>query len=259
MKSNRNLHFLAFPILFSIVSADRKKLLDYFLYGLSIGALVCLAVAGYNFLQEGDYKVFYYSKLSILHHASYYAMYMVFGLIILLCRSLKQEFKIYQFVITVLISGFVILLGSKMGIFTLVFCWIAYLVYHILYLRNVKLGIIAILFIGLGLLGVSKVGFIQQRFTPLVELLQGTNSSREDSNTMRLMTWKSSIDLFLEHPLLGVSAGDSREMLREEYVKRGGEIAAKRAVNAHNQFLEYLLAYGIIGALLFLVQFISAF
>ena len=64
---------------------------------------------------------------------------------------------------------------------------------------------------------------------------------------------KASIEVFNSSPLLGVGLGKDIEMKVAYYEKIKDEIAVKKRFNSHNQFFEYMAAYGLLGGLTFLL------
>lgn len=76
------------------------------------------------------------------------------------------------------------------------------------------------------------------------------NTEVKDKRFERL---KASIEVFNSSPLLGVGLGKDIEMKVAYYEKIKDEIAVKKRFNSHNQFFEYMAAYGLLGGLTFLL------
>lgn len=76
----------------------------------------------------------------------------------------------------------------------------------------------------------------------------------------RTRAWSSAFDLIREKPLLGVGLG-AQDSLVTEYIKHGYLTEAQVRLNAHNQYLETQLAFGIPGTFILfwmlLVPFLS--
>lgn len=70
--------------------------------------------------------------------------------------------------------------------------------------------------------------------------------------TIRLAKWISHYDIFKEHPLFGITAGDIKEERVRKYREKGFDTLAEINFNAHNQYLEMLSRFGIIGFAVFL-------
>ncbi|MFC2116299.1 O-antigen ligase family protein [Bacteroidota bacterium] len=69
------------------------------------------------------------------------------------------------------------------------------------------------------------------------------------SVTQRILYAKAALGIIREHPLLGVGTGDVKIAFEEYYEKMGSPLNKRWRLRAHNQFLTFLLTYGIIGFL----------
>ena len=84
----------------------------------------------------------------------------------------------------------------------------------------------------------------------MYDMLGLTKSDNVDGRFKRL---SYSFQVFKSSPIYGVGSGNDNKLRIEEYSKNGDVVAAKRGLNAHNQFFEYLVAFGLIGGLLFVL------
>jgi hypothetical protein len=91
-----------------------------------------------------------------------------------------------------------------------------------------------------------------------MQTLATASSEAHDSASGRLMIWKLGLDLVKDAPLLGYGTGDAKDVLIDSYQKAGFTYGAERKLNAHNQFLQTVLAVGIPGLLLLLWVFAEA-
>lgn len=69
--------------------------------------------------------------------------------------------------------------------------------------------------------------------------------------TIRMAKWLTHFEIFKKHPLFGVTAGDIREERLKMYRAEGFDSLAAVNFNAHNQYLEVLSRFGIIGFIIF--------
>ena len=83
---------------------------------------------------------------------------------------------------------------------------------------------------------------------------------REDNETtsekLRILSWKTSIELIKEAPLLGYGVGDANDAMQEKYKELGYTDNYNEQYNAHNQFFQTWLQTGIVGIGLLIYIFI---
>lgn len=82
---------------------------------------------------------------------------------------------------------------------------------------------------------------LTDRFT---ELKEGKNTTRET----RVKIWSKAIPIVKDNFLFGVGTGDADSMLHKEYDKAN----IKMRSNVHNQYIDYLLKFGIFGLAVFI-------
>jgi O-antigen ligase len=74
---------------------------------------------------------------------------------------------------------------------------------------------------------------------------------------IRLAIWKCSADIIRENWLTGVGTGDAQQSLQEAYEQRKFFFASRyNTYNAHNQYIQETITYGIAGLLLLLACFL---
>lgn len=69
----------------------------------------------------------------------------------------------------------------------------------------------------------------------------------------RVSIWKSALELSRQSPYIGFGAADAKQRLFEFYKESNQKFLYKYKFPVHNQFIDYLIKYGIIGVLLILV------
>jgi O-antigen ligase len=72
---------------------------------------------------------------------------------------------------------------------------------------------------------------------------------------IRLALWKCGWELSLRHWLLGVQLGDKQEKLREMYKEKHFDFAYDSNRNMHNNYLDVLATFGVIGFSIFLLGY----
>jgi hypothetical protein len=75
---------------------------------------------------------------------------------------------------------------------------------------------------------------------------KGGNSSGH-SVTQRIYYIKAALDIISEHPMIGVGTGDVLTAYEDYYNKIDSPLAKEWRLRAHNQFLTFMVTYGIIG------------
>ncbi len=127
-------------------------------------------------------------------------------------------------------------------------------------------GILIILVVGIGLMGfLTKVpNTILQEFSNYYHVLKGedsqdsfdfnqfgTNYNKESwYQTNRIHIWRNSLKVVYNNPIIGVGTGDAEDALRKEFEKSGHTVLAVRNTNTHNQYLDFVVRYGLIGLLI---------
>lgn len=79
------------------------------------------------------------------------------------------------------------------------------------------------------------------------------NLQSDTSNIERILVWKSALQMFGDHPLTGVGAGNFGQVYQKNYVSP--HALYPRLNHAHNNFLHMLAETGVIGLLGFLSLF----
>ena len=73
----------------------------------------------------------------------------------------------------------------------------------------------------------------------------------------RLLLWQSGWQVFCQHPLLGVAPGDVPDLCHEQIAENHPSMAQTQK-HLHNQYLSFLVGFGIVGFLVIAVAFIRA-
>lgn len=75
--------------------------------------------------------------------------------------------------------------------------------------------------------------------------------------TIRLAKWDGYTEIIKHHWLLGTTEGDIKTLRKQAYIQSGYFDLARYNYNAHNEYIEVLATYGIIGILLFISLLLS--
>ncbi|HBE43304.1 MAG TPA: hypothetical protein DDW27_19310 [Bacteroidales bacterium] len=264
------LMFILIPVIgFPIFINNRfminiNLILKSFIYGI---LFVCLLECVYGLLNsliplkkpvvliyEADSQLspFRHEQLSLFEHPTYLSMKVIFTLVLILQFKRELGFSNTLIFLTVIILlGFIFLLSSLTGlviltILLLIFLYRFFRLYKIAYLLAIILPVI--------ILVTYRITSLNSRWNNKINVvLDRYKTGESDLRNIdpRFLEWFTAIDLIQKSPLLGVGI-DSREILANEYKKNGYEYEASLKLNAHNQFLETQLAFGIPGSIVLL-------
>ena len=252
------------PLMFSTMDvrvfqqAKPLILLRLYVYGCLFGVLFCLVRAFIRYGESGDPGVFYYMQFSYLHHTGYFAMFLNFALILLMLYVWNKHAVIPKWeqwlipVLMVLFTITIVLLASKMGMITLVMIFTVCIL--LMLFHRAPAGMIGrpAMLLVLLLLLVFASPFTMERLTYSTKVVQSMDSletTKNESTTDRLLVWRSSWNIIKAHPWFGVGTGDVKDALLEDYEKHGITSAFNLNMDAHNQYLQTMIALGIPGIL----------
>ena len=159
-------------------------------------------------------------------------------------RAITLQEKVY-FLMGAVLSCIALIYNSTRG------AWIAVVVTLILYgLLHVKRNkkVVLMFLVGSIFLGMLALN------TPLIsERVHSITDMQGQSNAERILLWRSSWNMFLDHPLVGVGAGNFVEVYRPYYIFP--EAKEPELGHAHNNFMQMLAETGVIGLSAFMYMF----
>ncbi len=77
-----------------------------------------------------------------------------------------------------------------------------------------------------------------------------------NSIAQRFVFWNAAANMFYENPIIGVGTGDTKHSFNTFYSKSENPLNTKYWLRAHNQYLTFLLTFGLLGFAWFLVCFL---
>ncbi len=253
---------LVFPLLFSTIDyqwADRKyvqKLFNFFIIGSVVSCLFCIGNALITYMGDHRFEAFYYKELSMFHHPSYMAMYITFAVVIILYNMLNKwktysiNWKVSWLVLLIFYNAFIITLASKAGIISLGLVYGIAVTYALARKRYNLSGIFGILLIAL----VCLYMFFPYSYNRMTVARAAVEQDKLDKNStegsvLRMLIWRSSLEIVKDHFLIGVGTGDVEGALVQKYDEKGITMAVEQKLNAHNQYIQTYLAIGLLGFL----------
>lgn len=250
----RSLTLLLFPIVFLFVKEDAltvRKLFDFLLAGLIVSFFINLSIAGYNSLSEinegitlnainNGWNYFINSEFSKLINSSYVSIY----ILLVLSFYLKNEIKTKTQFILVIILFLYLFLSTSIAAYLILTIMCLLLIFKIVD-KQKKYSMIIMFFLGLIVFLNNPRLFDFHNMKTESENMKKYNITT--SEKLRILSWKTSIELISEAPLLGYGIGDANDVLNERYKKLGYLDNYEQQYNAHNQFLQTWLQTGIVG------------
>ena len=79
------------------------------------------------------------------------------------------------------------------------------------------------------------------------------------SVSQRFEYWNTGWQVFLETPIVGVGTGDLGMAYHEMYDRLDSKLSDKYRLRSHNQFLNFMVCFGLVGFLLILGAFVWPF
>ena len=255
------LSFLFLPFLFaqSNFNIETKNKLLFTFVGANVLALViCTVNSIIHWFNHSNFLT--YNEFCLFMHPSYFSMYLAFSVFILMLKfkeltSLINSKAFIYSIVVFLVSG-IYFSASKMGILTF-FMLIPLIILIQLFKRKQFKSIlfVAITFIASALFFLFSDSIPAARMRNVVSVLTATNEidkTTSESNAVRLLIWKESLNLIKQKPILGYTPGDANDALYQAYEKQGLTGALEKKLNAHNQFLQTTIGLGVIGFLILL-------
>lgn len=89
-----------------------------------------------------------------------------------------------------------------------------------------------------------------------IDVYKKTGDANGHSLTQRFEYWKTALSIIKSNPLVGVGTGDVPMAFEQEYIKSNSSLGKEWRLRAHNQYLSFAVAFGIVGLLWFLITLI---
>lgn len=259
------------PLFIKFTKEDDLKFLRIFIAGILLVAMVLiirivifvlkLVPDDMNFFQYACiHKYWFFSAhLSVFEHPTYLSMKIIWVLIILILinKKLKHTTELL-FGISLFLSVFLFFLASRASIVFWIFLVIFFLVrlYRKKYLKPVFMIIMIPSIILLAVISLRINGRINDSVNEL--RIKIDNNEFEWKNIdQRTREWYTAVQVIKGNLLAGAGYLEIKDKMREEYLKNGFYEEARSNFNAHNQFLEAQMTFGISGTLSLLLMLLT--
>lgn len=264
----RRLSFIVFPLVLiapgELIVKNLKLLLRIFFISTLAYIIVAFIVATCRSVSftNGSFVVnvhppyrdwdsyFFKTDFAFSQHPTYLAMYVVLSVFIafdlFFDKTLKHIYRYISLASVLILIGSLYFLSSRAGILTAMILIPVYLIVRFLRM-NKSLVSISILVAVLGLLVV--LFFTNDRIKYYISDHDSTSIVDKFKADNRVPIWKSAVSVIKRNPVIGVGPGDASLEIRKAYTGAGYSDMYYNNLNAHNQFLETLVANGLIGFL----------
>lgn len=264
-KLENKMSFVLMPLLlfFTVRKWNNLECKQLLVYALLFALVMYEILAMWRYIGQTENSwqfEFLSSRFSIFMHRSYFACYLVIG-IILLFENVRREFSISAIALLCFFSVGVLQTESKAGIVCLV---LVFIVQFFSFLKSKQKMFIWIMAFSIFLFSSILLtdNPVKSRFETMfssIENIQTRNNNSVESNTARVIMWKISIDVWKENFVFGTGTGDYDDELtakNHEYKNPG---VAKERLNSHNQFLNTAVQLGILGLIVLVLIFLSSY
>lgn len=243
--------FLIFPLIFSTVKLKTESL-HFVLKNFLLGVLAATVLAGIKVLYfkiNGLGNYLYYQDLYefIDKHTTYFALFVVIAMLYLLQKFFTSTSKKQYYLIAyIFFVGVLYVLSVRISVIALAAGSIILIIHHLN--SRIKYAVIVLVALLIGSLYITPN--FQKRFEPS----QIENSEINDAD-FRKLHWQAVAETIAHNSLLiGNGTRGNRDYLYSKYKDYGLTSAYEDEYNAHNQYLETLLDFGILGLLMFFLM-----
>ncbi len=268
--SFQQLAILLFPIFLSITNLNISK---YKLQLMEIFALTCTATVLYLYVEA--FKVILYFNLPLASifkrafinqnftapiglHATYFSMYVILSVCIFLLLFFRSAgFKKGKYIVysLILFVGLVQLSSRATIIAALIIIVFIVPLFVLQGKKRLIFFLSALSFTVLIFAIIMQVTTLKKRY--IYDLENDLSEYRDpgDLTESRMARWNLECRLIQKSPVLGYGTGSEKFVLKDSYFENKFYRSYLLGLNAHNQFLSFLLTAGLIGLMIYLYLF----
>lgn len=246
------LFLLVLPLVLTATRIYKEQIiiiLETFVLGSFLATITSfvLAINFYNQPTEHFSIIHLPHQLSSILHAPYFSLLLVLSnLFILLKQKLKNQPVGPYLILIVYFSLFILILSSR----TALVCNFLLLCIYFYYQLRPKHKLVSFLSFLLGIIAILVITYFAfPHFQERVSAFSKEGNGISD----RAFTFKASLEVISENPLLGVGIGDLQTQLNKIY-NRWNLSAYFYSLNPHNEYLYTAASTGVIGFFLLLVM-----
>lgn len=185
-----------------------------------------------------------------LHH-NYLALYLLTAIAFLYTEIVRpRDERVLrmplwgQFSIIAVFIVYIIVIASRSGLVALLLLGLACVAHATIYRRMWRATLIVVGVVAAAVIA-SYIAFpnLYYRIMCTVRNLMAGNGG----NDVRIMMDACGLQVFRTSPIIGVGCGDVWQMLQQIFLENGFEEGSVRDFDSHNQYLETMMATGIVG------------
>jgi O-antigen ligase len=263
----KELAILLFPFIFSVTTLNVEK---YKLRLLKAFAVTCTLTVLY--LYANALEIIKYNKLPLATlftgaftnhnfsapidlHATYFSMYIgisIASLSYFIIVSKKIYTRIFYTTAIIVLSAGILQLSSRS---VLIAVLIIFNCITPLFLSDrpgrKRIIFISLLVSGASIFAVIKTDSLRKRF--ITDLKSDLTRQNPDVNLQepRVARWECAWQLIKKSPVIGYGSGSETSLLKEKYFEKHLYVSYLNELNAHNEYLSFMLKAGFPGLLLY--------
>lgn len=270
----RYLLILLVPVSFSL---SRLNLFKYRSQLLSAFAIVCVITIIYLYLHAFVVIQFYklpwlviFSQAFVSHHfsepinmhATFFSLQLsvaFFYLVKCLCNKDGEYKKLCLIGVLILLAG-IIQLASKSVLFALITGLVFVVPFFMIQQPGKRWCYMGTAFVAIWCIAMAVLSSPTFRTRYVTDLKSDLSTTKVNAVfDSRLARWEAVIQVIRQAPLLGHGAGSELDVLGEQFYRRQLYSAYLNHLNAHNQYLTFLVVSGIIGLLVYVITLCLGF
>lgn len=270
---SQQLAIILFPVFLSISNLNINR---YKWLLLELFALTCVATTLYLYFEAAKTIRYFHLPVSSIFsrafinqnfttpiglHATYFSMYVLLSICIFLFlfyrTTCPKKIK-YIFYTMILFAGLV-QLSSRAPFIAAGIIFICIIPFFLLRgKRRIFFFVTALFSFVLIFLVVTQVDSLKKRYITDLENDLSDYQDPGDLTESRLMRWNLEWQLIEASPIFGYGTGSEIYILKQKYFENKFYRSYLLGLNAHNQYLSFLLSAGVAGLLLYLYIFYYA-
>jgi len=263
---------LVLPLIFGTIAFDWhtefKWIVSIFIVTILLACSVCLIDAFRYWMQnQSNERFFDHGLVEFINIYPYVMALFCLICILIMTEALLGKYEFHSWlhqralviVLIIFLSIFIFLLSVKQ----IILAWIIFFIFYSFRIHTKK-SVVLIMMVTCFLLIAALVMIIPTLKTKFYEVVNGKDNTiplDQDASlgrnwngiALRKAIWICSIDAIGNNLLIGVGTGDGQDALQTTYENRQFYFASRHnRYNTHNQYLQVLLNYGMIGLIIWL-------